>query len=282
MDTLRAPRKRDQKLWEWRHSSPIRPVVFEDPGLVGDDVVHLHLEQRVVRRLLGRFTAQGFVHHDLSRACFAQATDSIPRVILLGRLALYGEGAARLHEELIPVTARWTDPDIRKDVLSPYAKDTEAKTLALLEDSLLEGSGIKLTDEVVATLQNAAARDIAELLPHLEIRGTEYAADAEKKLAARGTAEAKAMREILETQQKHISTTVKRINKLNPNQLRLDFGEVEDELLQLDANKRYWAKRLEEIRNELKTEPARIEDLYTVKATRVEPVGLVYLWPVTG
>jgi hypothetical protein len=64
--------------------------------------------------------------------------------------------------------------------------------------------------------------------------------------------------------------------------MRLDFGDEEDELLQLDANKRYWAKRLEEIRQELKTEPVRIQDLYTVKARRVEPVGLVYLWPVTG
>ncbi|TVS07903.1 MAG: helicase, partial [Planctomycetaceae bacterium] len=157
MDTLRVPRRRDQKLWEWRRSSPIRPVVFKDPGLVGDDVVHLHLEQRVVRRLLARFTAQGFVHHDLSRACLAQASDSIPRVILLGRLALYGEGAARLHEELIPVTARWTDPQIRKDALSPYAKDTEVKTLALLEDSLLGAGGIQLTPEVISRLQAAAA-----------------------------------------------------------------------------------------------------------------------------
>ena len=75
---------------------------------------------------------------------------------------------------------------------------------------------------------------------------------------------------------------MKRISKLDPNQMRLDFGEVENELLQLDANKRYWAKRLEEIREELKTEPTRIEELYTIKARRVEPVGLVYLWPVTG
>ena len=44
---------------------PIRPVVFEDPGMMTDEVVHLHLEHRVVQRLLGRFTAQGFVHHDL-------------------------------------------------------------------------------------------------------------------------------------------------------------------------------------------------------------------------
>ncbi len=282
MDTLRVPRKRDQKLWDWRKSAPIRRVVFEDTGIVGDDFVHLHLEQRVVQRLLGRFTAQGFVHHDLSRACFAQATDSIPRVILLGRLALYGEGAARLHEELIPVTARWIDPNVRKNPLSPYAKDAETKTLGLLDDSLLKAGGIKLTPEVIAQLQRAAAGDIRELLPHLESRGAEYAVDAVQKLADRGAAEAKAMREILETQQKHLGETIKRISKLDPEQRLFDFGDDENELAQLDANKRYWEKRLEQLRDELKTEPQRIADVYAVKAQRIEPVGLVYLWPVTG
>ena len=282
MDTLRVPRKRDQKLWDWRKSAPIRPVVFEDPGIVGDDFVHLHLEQRVVQRLLGRFTAQGFVHHDLSRACFAQATDSIPRVILLGRLALYGEGAARLHEELIPVTARWIDPMVRKNPLSPYARDAETRTLGLLDESLLKAGGTKLTPEVISQLQQAAAGDIHELLPHLESRGAEYAADAVRKLTERGNAEATAMREILETQQKHLAETIKRISKLNPQQRLLDFGDDENELAQLDANKRYWDNRLEQLREELKTEPQRIADIYNVKAQRVEPVGLVYLWPVSG
>ena len=87
-----------------------------------DSVVHLHLEHRVVRRLLGRFVAQGFVYHDLSRACLAQTSDAIPRVILLGRLCLYGPGAARLHEDLIPITARWTDPKVRKAPLSPVTR----------------------------------------------------------------------------------------------------------------------------------------------------------------
>lgn len=282
MDTLRVPRKRDQTLWDWRHSSPIRPVVFEDPGTLDDDVVHMHLEQRVVQRLLGRFTAQGFVHHDLSRACFAQANDSIPRVILIGRLCLYGNGAARLHEELIPVTARWIDPDIRKEPLSPYAKEAEMKTMALLDESLLKSKGLKLAPMVTEQLQKSAPTDIRELLEHLETRGTEYAEDALQKLAARGEAEAKSMREILETQQKHIANEVKRVEKMNPDQLRLDFGNDDDELAQLDANKRYWSKRLEQIRAELKTEPVRIQDLYSVVARRVEPVGLVYLWPVTG
>ena len=78
LDTLRAPRPTGSKLADWRREAPIRPVVFEDEGVLTDATVHLHLEQRVAQRLLSRFRAQGFVHHDLSRACLAQVEDSIP------------------------------------------------------------------------------------------------------------------------------------------------------------------------------------------------------------
>ncbi len=47
---------------------------------------------------------------------------------------------------------------------------------------------------------------------------------------------------------------------------------------QLDADRRAWARRLEAIKIELATEPQRITDAYTVQATRVDPLGLVYLW----
>ncbi len=282
MDALRAPRERDQKPWEWRRTSPIRPVIFDDPGTMDDTVVHLHLEHRVVQRLLGRFTAQGFVHHDLSRACLAQTSDAIPRVILLGRLSLYGPGAARLHEELIPVTARWTDRKVRKGQLSPYARDAETKTLQLLDEALIDGTGRSMTDAVLRQLQASAPRDVQELLSHLQSRGEEYARDAEKKLLDRAEAEAKAMREILETQKKHIENTVSMHDRVDPRQMRIDFGEREEEIRQLAANRRYWDKRLTSIGRELQTEPERIRGVYQVKAKRIEPVGLVYLWPVTG
>jgi superfamily II DNA or RNA helicase len=279
MDTLRVPRARDQKPWEWRRASPIRPVVFEDPGTMTDEVVHLHLEHRIVQRLLGRFTAQGFVYHELSRACLAQTSDAIPRVILLGRLCLYGPGAARLHEELIPITARWTDPKIRKAGLSPYARESETKTLGLLDKALINGTGQKINDQVLKQLQASAPRDIEELLPQLQTRGEEYAADARKKLLERGEAEARAMREILETQKKYITQTIAKHDKPD-HQLLFDF--VQEELRQLESNRRYWDKRLAALETELRTEPDRIRELYDVKATRIEPVGLVYLWPVTG
>jgi hypothetical protein len=278
MDSLRAPRPRDQKFWDWRRSSPIRPVVFEDPGVVTEEVVQLHLEHRVVQRLLSRFTAQGFVHHDLSRACMAQSTDAIPRVLLIGRLALYGPGAARLHEELIPVTARWIDPAIRKSALTPYGREAEGRTLSLLDSALLQKHARPVPDVVIGQLQATAPRDVRELLHHLEARSAEYAKDAIASLAKRAEAEARAMREILETQKKHIEDTVTRHDR--GGQLTLDFSE--DEKRQLESNRRYWGQRLTAIDGELRTEPDRIRDLYDVRAQRIEPVGLIYLWPIAG
>jgi hypothetical protein len=69
---------------------------------------------------------------------------------------------------------------------------------------------------------------------------------------------------------------------MDARQLRLEFGDDEGELWQLEANKRHWAKRLEMIDGELKSEPERIREVYDVKARRIEPAGAVYLWPVTG
>jgi hypothetical protein len=60
-----------------------------------------------VRRLLSRVLSQGFTS-GLSRVCSIIGPGAQPRVVLIGRLALYGAGAARVHEELLMVTAAWT------------------------------------------------------------------------------------------------------------------------------------------------------------------------------
>jgi hypothetical protein len=203
---------------------------------------------------------------DLSRACLAQTSDAIPRVILLGRLCLYGPGAARLHEELIPVTARWTDPKVRKGLLSPYAREAELKTMDLLEEAILFKVTRPVTDTVLQQLQACAPGDVQELLPHLQARGEQYAADAEKKLRDRGQAEAKAMREILETQKKHISQTVAKHQETDERQLKFAFAGHEDELRQLEANKRYWVKRLASLERELQTEPDRASGVARLRA----------------
>ena len=37
LDSLRTPRKREQKIGEWRKTAPIRPVVFKDRGVLSDE-----------------------------------------------------------------------------------------------------------------------------------------------------------------------------------------------------------------------------------------------------
>ncbi len=277
LDTLRAPRPHAQKLAEWRREAPIRPVVFEDAGVLTEDTVHLHLEQRVAQRLLARFRAQGFVHHDLSRACLAQARDAIPRVILLGRLSLDGRGAERLHEEIVPVTARWVEPGQRKGPLEPYAREAEAKTLELLDRSLGEAGGGLLGETIQRKLLASAARDIQELLPQLEPRAAEWADAAEKKLCERGERESRELKETLERQRERVREQLAKTEATDPRQLTLGFGD--DEKRQLEADIRSWRSRLEQFGRDLAEEPTRIRDFYEVKARRVEPVGLVYLWP---
>jgi hypothetical protein len=61
LDTLRVPRRPDQKLADWRREAPVRPVVFKDTGVLTEDTVHLHLDLRVAQRLLARFRAQGYI-----------------------------------------------------------------------------------------------------------------------------------------------------------------------------------------------------------------------------
>jgi superfamily II DNA or RNA helicase len=275
LDTLRTPRQREQTFWDWRRESAIRPVVFEAPNTMTDDVVQLHLEHRVVQRLLGRFTAQGFVYNDLSRACLTQTTDPIPRVVLVGRLCLYGVGAARLHEELIFLSARWIDPHKRKPLLTPYGRDGENETHRLLEEALRKP--LQPPNEVIRKLLGETGlRDVAELLPHLEKRGGELAEGATRALMKRGEDEAKAMRVILEDQRKRIAAAVEKHHQMEPGLFD------QEEMRQLEADQRHWHRRLADIEQELGTEPERIRGVYVVKAKRVEPVGLVYLWPVTG
>jgi superfamily II DNA or RNA helicase len=283
MDSLRVPRERGQKPWDWRRESPVRPVVFQDPGEVTDEVVHLFLEHRIVQRLLGRFISQGFVYDDLSRACLAQTRDAIPRVLLTGRLALYGPGAARLHEELIVVSARWTDPSIRKGPLELQTEDEHQKTLSLLDDALAD-SQRSMNKLAAKQLMESSADDVRQLQPLLNARGLELQRVATEKLQQRASEEAAAMTGILRTQRGHIMAEIRKHTEQDSDtrQQRFEFIEDEAELRQLEANKRYWSKRLEMLDEELKTEPRRIKELYEIKATRLEPIGVIYLWPATG
>ena len=278
LDTLRAPRPSGQKVTDWRREAPIRPIVFEDEGVITEETVHLHLEQRVAQRLLARFRAQGFIYNDISRACLIQVSDSIPRVILLGRVSLYGRGAERLHEELVAVAARWSEPDRRESPLQAYAREAERRSLGLLDDSLGHGAH-QPTDAIAHRLLESSAPDVAELLPQLERRAEELSAEAAEKLRERGRRESALLHETLVSQRARVHEELRRHTR-GFQQLTLGFDE--DERRQMESNIRSWDRRLAQFDRELESEPGRIADFYEVRATRTEPVGLVYLWPDTN
>ena len=102
------------------------------------------------------------------RACLVQSADSIPRVVLLGRLCLFGRRAERLHEVLVPVAARWVEPSRRAGPLKAYAEEAEARTLERLESALqtARAPGARIHDRLL----EAAAQDVEDLLPQLEER----------------------------------------------------------------------------------------------------------------
>ena len=298
LDALRAPRKRGQSLAEWRRDTPVRPVVFRDPGNLDGDVVHLHLEHRVVQRLLGRFVAQGFRDDDLSRATVLRTDDPVPRVVLLGRLSLFGEGGARLHDEVLAAAAAWAPPEQRRGgetgsrpglrpALKPLGETDKADVLRQVEEALatprLRAGGALFDlpglDPLHARLKAHASADVAELTPNLERRAAVLTERAKRALQKRAEDEAAAMTAILTAQRDRIR---KRQEELDKEGAQLLLGYDSDEERQLAADRKHWEARLDALAKELEAEPERVRRSYVVKAARVEPVGVVYLWPVSS
>lgn len=279
LDTLRAPRKKGQTPAEWRRDAPIRPVVFKDPGNLDGEVVHLHLEHRVVQRLLGRFLSQGFREDDLRRACVLRTDEAQPRVVLLGRLSLFGEGGTRLHDEVLAAATEWLPIEQRSGRLRPLGEGDKADVLKLVEEALAQPRLREAEQPLQERLRAHAGRDVAELTPHLERRAKVLVERARRDLTKRGDTEALEMAGILEGQRERIQARQREIDE-KPIQGRLALNL--DEERQLAADRRHWVDRLQSIARELEAEPDRVRKSYVVKATRVEAVGIVYLWPLSS
>ncbi len=175
--------------------------------------------------------------------------------------------------------ARWTEPSQRKGPLKAYAREAEAKTLDLLEQSLSSGRGRAPSETIQRKLLDAAARDIDELLPQLEPRAEELAELAIERLRQRGEREERDLRDTIERQRKRVIEELEK-HEGKFTQLTLNFDE--EEKRQLQTNMSSWRTRLEQFDRDLEQEPQRVREFYGVRARRVEPVGLVYLWPETN
>jgi len=130
----------------------------------------------------------------------------------------------------------------------------------------------------VARIRALARKDAQDLAPELEKRSAARLTEVEDDLTAIGEVEAKSLTQLLEAQRTRIA---KAESAFDPNQLVLP-GIAEAERRQMEADRRHWTQRLQHLERELREEPDRVRGAYTVRAHRLEPVGLVYLWPVSG
>jgi hypothetical protein len=154
-------------------------------------------------------------------------------------------------------------------------------------------------------LQTEAPADVAALKPVLDAAAEQAQTTAAELLKQRGASEADALKEVLRSQRKRINATVRQRNRdlakldrqaasVDPTALipgledQLDVPALDllklssQERKQLSADQKHWQRRLETIETELATEPKRIQESYRVITHRLEPAGLVYLWPISG
>jgi hypothetical protein len=275
LDTLRPAKKRDEDFGEWRRRPP-QPVVFEALDRMGDDRIHLHLEHPLVQRILSRFRSRGFGAYDLSRVTVIPSpSDAIARVLAFGRVSLFGPGAVRLHDELVSVGAQWLEAK-GAGHLRPFADDADRRALDRLKELFHEANRLPAVPETIQQrLAMSAGGDFAALWSSIKDEADNRAHSATQKLTARGASEAEALRRILKDQRAAIART------LEGRQLELFSDLAPDERRQWENEKIHMQSRLVSIERELETEPVDIEALYRVSLQRLEPVGLVYLWPVT-
>ena len=162
--------------------------------------------------------------------------------------------------------------------MQAYARQAETLTLGILDQALTSG-GDSPNEVIQRRLLDSAPRDIEDLRPQLEPRAKEFARVAIERLGERGELEAVSLRQTLDEQRQRV---VAELQDRQEDYDQLLFEYLQEEVRQLDADMRHWRMRLEQFDRDLKEEPDRIREFYKVRAQRVEPVGLVYLWPETN
>ena len=170
-----------------------------------------------------------------------------------------------------------------------------------LDDALLSGDTSRITDIKRQELLASADQDIRELQVHLEKKANDLETMIRKELARAGEKEAENTRKLLEDQDKRIDKTLadrereeaaaktkaeEREAKAGPT--LFDVAEeakpLYDERARREraSEKRAMEKRKKDIEREILEEPDRIRGRYAVQTVRLEPVGIVYLWPEMG
>ena len=165
----------------------------------------------------------------------------------------------------------------------------------------MSGDTSRITDIKRQELLASADQDIRELQGHLERKAQNLEATIRKELARAGEKEAENTRKLLEDQDKRIDNQLEnrereeaaartrakeREDKAGPTLFDManEPAPLYDERARREraSEKRAMEKRKKDIEREILEEPDRIRGRYAVQTVRLEPVGIVYLWPEMG
>lgn len=271
LDSLRPPRGRDESFWEWRQKAP-RTVTFHPLTRLSEDAEQLHLAHPLVKRVLDRFLAQGFGAHDLSRVTAVVAPgESVVRVIAYGRMTLFGSGAARLHDQLVPIAAAWSGDAAN---VQPYKDRATALNAITSTERLLAEGGRPPNRKIGSRIQENADALFRALWSHLEAEADAIEVEARRGLAQRARREADDLRTLLARQRVAIDKAEERLR-----QPELFNAKDKEQKRQVDLDLKHLERRRAEAANELVSEPAAIEQLYEVSMSRLTPIGLIVAWP---
>jgi len=198
--------------------------------------------------------------------------DAVPRVIALGRLSIFGHSATRLHDEVLAIAAAIP----AKGKLEPFGEKEDRAAIDRLEELLATAPTLaKIPAKVQDTLRSQAGRHFSELWHHVEQEADARAHEAESKLRRRGRNESEALAKIIQAQ-------IRLADKTLDQQLSFEFSEAEREQReQRDRDRKHISERRAALAVEAEEEPKAILKSYEVLRRRVEPIGLVYLWPTT-
>jgi hypothetical protein len=188
-----------------------------------------------------------------------------------GRLTLFGQGAARLHDQLVIIAAPWSGEPA---AITPY-KDRATAVFAVTSTEKLLASGANAPNATIATrVQKNADALFRALWPHLEAEADALGVEARQGLGQRARRESNDMRVLLERQR----TAIDKAETLLRQAGLFDIKD-QDQKRQVDLDLKHLDRRRLDAASELVSEPAAIEALYEVTMSRLTPVGLVVAWP---
>jgi hypothetical protein len=278
LDTLRLERNPKERDYEWRKRCPLRPVVFYPPQRLTSDVVHLHLEHPLVQRIMSRFIVQGHAAHDLSRVA-ALRTSALSRVhaVLIGRLTLFSQGGARLHDVLIPLCARVDDPfDVAPTIL---AGAEEGQVNQAYMAALADPSTAAPADVLARALRDGSSAAVGAMWPALQREGVSQADRARDLLAKRAASESDELLRLIRRQRALIERDIAQTEQ---GLLAFEAGaDMSNPTIrkQVESDRRYLASRSDALDLEEQGGPAALQQLYAVAHQRLVPMSLAWLVP---